>query len=215
MPALVEGIHVFWGALCVKDVNGRDKPGHDGWEGEGTRSPENALRLKRIIAPRHVPFTGDFHGVFFAQYGIENGCRGSLRGNSRNIESLRSASFLQVQRTGAYARQVISCRTGAVPNTADRCNLPAEMTRSAFRMPQHCSAASARSGRRLRLAALAVGHCRGQAHATKGFVWPRAAAPSSWSPAAHREPESQDAERPQQWAAAIPAAIRRAGPTSP
>jgi hypothetical protein len=28
MPALGAGIHVF--ALCEKDVDGRDKPGHDG-----------------------------------------------------------------------------------------------------------------------------------------------------------------------------------------
>jgi urease subunit beta len=30
MPALVAGIHGF---LRKKDVDGRDKPGHDGWEG--------------------------------------------------------------------------------------------------------------------------------------------------------------------------------------
>ncbi|MGY2901658.1 hypothetical protein ACVWVY_000679 [Bradyrhizobium sp. URHC0002] len=29
MPGLVPGIHVLPGA---KDVDGRDKPGHDGWE---------------------------------------------------------------------------------------------------------------------------------------------------------------------------------------
>jgi GTP-binding protein len=28
MPGLVPGIHVF-GAICEKDVDGRDKPGHD------------------------------------------------------------------------------------------------------------------------------------------------------------------------------------------
>jgi 2-oxoglutarate ferredoxin oxidoreductase subunit beta len=28
MPGLVPGIHVF--LLCGKDVDGRDKPGHDG-----------------------------------------------------------------------------------------------------------------------------------------------------------------------------------------
>jgi hypothetical protein len=28
MPGLVPGIHVF-GAACKKDVDGRDKPGHD------------------------------------------------------------------------------------------------------------------------------------------------------------------------------------------
>jgi hypothetical protein len=29
MPALVAGIHVFLRAVSQKDVDGRDKPGHD------------------------------------------------------------------------------------------------------------------------------------------------------------------------------------------
>jgi hypothetical protein len=29
MPALVAGIHVFLAAFQLKDVDGRDKPGHD------------------------------------------------------------------------------------------------------------------------------------------------------------------------------------------
>ncbi len=29
MPALVAGIHVFLPGLSKKDVDGRDKPGHD------------------------------------------------------------------------------------------------------------------------------------------------------------------------------------------
>jgi len=29
MPALVVGIHVFLAAFSAKDVDGRDKPGHD------------------------------------------------------------------------------------------------------------------------------------------------------------------------------------------
>jgi hypothetical protein len=29
MPALVAGIHVFLASLQLKDVDGRDKPGHD------------------------------------------------------------------------------------------------------------------------------------------------------------------------------------------
>jgi hypothetical protein len=32
MPGLVPGIHVFSGVLAKKDVDGRDKPGHDEWE---------------------------------------------------------------------------------------------------------------------------------------------------------------------------------------
>ena len=34
MPALVAGIHVFL-AHPIKDVDGRDKPGHDVGEGQG------------------------------------------------------------------------------------------------------------------------------------------------------------------------------------
>ena len=33
MPALVAGIHVFLRCNAVKDVDGRDKPGHDEPEG--------------------------------------------------------------------------------------------------------------------------------------------------------------------------------------
>jgi hypothetical protein len=29
MPGPVPGIHALWGAPCRKDVDGRDKPGHD------------------------------------------------------------------------------------------------------------------------------------------------------------------------------------------
>ena len=36
MPALVAGIHVFF-AHPIEDVDGRDKPGHDGGEGQGLR----------------------------------------------------------------------------------------------------------------------------------------------------------------------------------
>ena len=35
MPALVSGIHVFF--ATIKDVDGRDKPGHDGRESQGLR----------------------------------------------------------------------------------------------------------------------------------------------------------------------------------
>jgi len=30
MPGLVPGIHVLLSQACKKDVDGRDKPGHDG-----------------------------------------------------------------------------------------------------------------------------------------------------------------------------------------
>ena len=33
MPGLVPGIHVFAAVVSVKDVDGRDKPGHDEWRG--------------------------------------------------------------------------------------------------------------------------------------------------------------------------------------
>jgi hypothetical protein len=36
MPALVAGIHVFF-AHPIKDVDGRDKPGHDGGERSGIK----------------------------------------------------------------------------------------------------------------------------------------------------------------------------------
>ena len=36
MPGLVPGIHVFLHATC-KDVDGRDKPGHDAGRGGGVR----------------------------------------------------------------------------------------------------------------------------------------------------------------------------------
>ena len=35
MPGLVPGIHVS-GSLCAKDMDGRDKPGHDEREGQLT-----------------------------------------------------------------------------------------------------------------------------------------------------------------------------------
>jgi hypothetical protein len=36
MPGLVPGIHVFL-RYCFKDVDGRDKPGHDEWKGQYQR----------------------------------------------------------------------------------------------------------------------------------------------------------------------------------
>ena len=50
MPGLVPGIHVFL-TYCVKDVDGRDRPGHD--------EPEGALdRQSKIDIPglRQTPF---------------------------------------------------------------------------------------------------------------------------------------------------------------
>jgi len=32
MPALIAGIHVLLSCFGNKDVDGRAKPGHDGWE---------------------------------------------------------------------------------------------------------------------------------------------------------------------------------------
>jgi hypothetical protein len=40
MPALVAGIHVF-APERIKDVDGRDKPGHDEVNGKTVRPPAN------------------------------------------------------------------------------------------------------------------------------------------------------------------------------
>ena len=56
MPGLVPGIHVF-GAICKKDVDGRDKPGHDEEEvaSENTTASGRGAaggRVEHRIAPR-------------------------------------------------------------------------------------------------------------------------------------------------------------------
>jgi hypothetical protein len=47
MPALVAGIHVF--CATIKDVDGRDKPGHDGGESQGLRKLVLVDRARRPI----------------------------------------------------------------------------------------------------------------------------------------------------------------------
>jgi hypothetical protein len=44
MPGLVPGIHVF--LPCVKGVDGRDKPGHDGEAGKGAHRDSAAAGPK-------------------------------------------------------------------------------------------------------------------------------------------------------------------------
>jgi hypothetical protein len=51
MPALVAGIHAFLN-FETKDVDGRDKPGHDGFSGangSGRAAHEEATALKKVI----------------------------------------------------------------------------------------------------------------------------------------------------------------------
>jgi hypothetical protein len=54
MPALVAGIHVLNGSSAKKDVDGRDKPGHDGWACFG----QNRKRTKLLFSLRFMASPG-------------------------------------------------------------------------------------------------------------------------------------------------------------
>jgi hypothetical protein len=49
MPGLMPGIHVFHS--CLKDVDGRDKPGHDGGDAKGSFLMSMMMRRVLVMQP--------------------------------------------------------------------------------------------------------------------------------------------------------------------